>query len=456
MDDEAEKRKIERQQKMKSYDYIFIGSGPAVRQYVKLLANVPAKTALVIEQDKFGGTCPNYGCAPKAFFEGAMRTALQSAQLAGRGIKTPSKIDWSKLMRAKLSFFADWPKNLEKTVQKNAATLHGQAQFIDNHTIQVNQQKYFGKKIVLGIGQAPRPLTFPGSNLCKTSNDVFAMKDLPHQIAIIGAGYVAIELATLLNAAGSQVTIVQHNKRVLKHFDQGQVQKLAAVLQQRGVKFAFNKNTTRLEQTGTGYLLSFSDQTQLKTDMVINCAGRQPVLGPLHLEKTDIKADAHGIIVDPHLQTAAPDVYALGDAISKRQPKLTPVGQFEARYLFSHLEKHNPQPIKYPVIATGVFSFPQIAEAGVLPTHLPQGFHAETHSFQDGLHGGQNDLHNSLKLIFDQDDYLVGISEISDNAIDDVNYYVPLMGLHLKQADLQQKFVSIFPSSGASSVNLLH
>ncbi|MCI1290583.1 MAG: FAD-dependent oxidoreductase [Lactobacillus sp.] len=263
---------------MKTYDYIIIGSGPAAKQFVKQMQSAPEKSLLVIEADRFGGTCPNYGCAPKAFLEGATRVALQGQRLIGRGIEAVSRIDWPALIKAKLSFFKDWPAQAEQQFAERATTMHAQAEFLDDHTVQAAGREFYGKKIIIAIGQAQRPLTFPGAKFCHTSNDVFSMPKLPKRIAIIGAGYVAIELATLLNAAGAEVTIVQHNQRVLKKFDQELVKQLVASLQKRGVNFAFDKNTTSLIQTTDGLQLQFADGTSLDSDYVINCAGRQPDL----------------------------------------------------------------------------------------------------------------------------------------------------------------------------------
>lgn len=441
---------------MKTYDYIIIGSGPAAKQFVKQMQVVPDKSLLVVEADHFGGTCPNYGCAPKAFLEGATRVALQGQRLTDRGIEAASHINWSDLIKAKLAFFKDWPAESEQQFAQRADTLHGRAEFLNNHVIQVNGRQLSGRKIIIAIGQAPKPLTFPGAKSCHISNDVFSMPSLPHRVAIIGAGYVAIELATLLNAAGAEVTIVQHNHRVLKKFDQELVKQLVASLQQRGISFAFNKDTVGLKQSADGFKLQFADGSSLDSDYVVNCAGRQPDLASLHLERTSIKADRHGVLVDDRLQTSAANVYAIGDAISKKQPALTPVGQFEARYLFRTLEQGWQQPIIYPLIATGVFSFPQLAQVGIVPADASPSYQVERHNFRDGLRGGQNDLDNCLKLVFDKENHLVGAAEISDHAIDDLNYYLPLIALKLKKADLQDKAIGIFPTMGANSINLLH
>lgn len=224
---------------MKKYDYIMIGSGPAVRTFTNLLAKTK-KTALIIEGKKFGGICPNYGCAPKAFFEGTTRAVLQSARLKGRGIKNGATIDWSDLMRAKLAFFKDWPQQTRANLDKHFDTIAGYAKFISDKTISVNGKQFSGDKIIIDAGNKPNRLPITGEEFAHNSYDAFELPALPARITLIGAGYVSIELATMFAAAGAQVDIVEFSDRALRQFDQEQVTKLVEQMQQRGVRFHFN------------------------------------------------------------------------------------------------------------------------------------------------------------------------------------------------------------------------
>ncbi len=103
---------------MKKYDDILIGSGPAAYKMANLLAKTDRKV-LVIEGFEYGGTCPNYGCEPKIFLEGAARTVLQSQQLLGRGISQPAKLDWEALMQTKLKRFDPWPGETRDIIKKS-------------------------------------------------------------------------------------------------------------------------------------------------------------------------------------------------------------------------------------------------------------------------------------------------------------------------------------------------
>lgn len=431
-----------------------IGSGPSVHTLTNLLAQTK-KTALIVEGDKFGGICPNYGCAPKAFFEGATRAVLFSEQLKNRGIKASAQINWSELMETKLNFFKNWPRQSRANFEKHFDTKKGFAKFINNKTIQVGNEKFTADKIIIDAGNKPNKLPIPGKELTHNSYEAFALKKLPEHVALIGAGYVSMELATMFAAAGAKVDVIEFADRALRQFDSEQVAKLVKAMTKRGINFHFNAGAKSVTKTGDHYVVETTDGQKINSDYVIDSSGRRSNLDHLNLAATDIKSDKNGILVDDHLRTAAKDVYALGDVVSRKEAKLTPVGQFEAKYLFDLFETQIDQPIHYPVIGTGAFTFPQIAQAGIVPDKASADYRIKTISFQDSFHGGINDLENELKLVFNQDNQLVGVSEISDNAIDDINYYIPVIGLKLKEKDLRQHFISIFPTMGGKVINAI-
>ena len=146
---------------MKKYDDILIGSGPAAYKMSNLLAQTDRRV-LVIEGFEYGGTCPNYGCEPKIFLEGAARTVLQSQQLLGRGISQPAKLDWEALMQTKLERFDPWPGETRDIIKKNHDVEDGYASFIDNQTVSVNGHQYQADHIIIATGQTPNILDIPG------------------------------------------------------------------------------------------------------------------------------------------------------------------------------------------------------------------------------------------------------------------------------------------------------
>ena len=440
---------------MKKYDDILIGSGPAAYKMANLLAKTNRKV-LVVEGFEYGGTCPNYGCEPKIFLEGAARTVLQSQQLLGRGISQPAKLDWEALMQTKLKRFDPWPGETRDIIKKNHDIEDGYASFVDNHTITVNGHQYRADHIIIATGQTPNILDISGKEYLHTSYDLLSLKELPQRITIIGAGFVGLELATLVAAAGAEVTIVVHSDRVLREFTKAEDEALVNAMKQRGIKFSFNTDTQKVSQGKDGLLVT-TDHGEIQTDYVLDATGRHPNIEKLALENTDIEYDRHGINVDGHLMTTVDGVYAVGDVVNRKQPKLTPVAEFEGQYLFDYLTGKTDQDIVYPTIGQAAFTFPEVARAGVNPDDVAgdSQYQVKTVSLKYGsLYAGQNDQISTLTLVF-KDQQLVGASEIGDYAADDINNFLPIIGLKINGDEYRQKVMAIYPTLGDKVAGLL-
>ncbi|MCC4384238.1 NAD(P)/FAD-dependent oxidoreductase [Limosilactobacillus reuteri] len=440
---------------MKKYDDILIGSGPAAYKMANLLAKTDRKV-LVIEGFEYGGTCPNYGCEPKIFLEGAARTVLQSQQLLGRGISQPAKLDWEALMQTKLKRFDPWPGETRDIIKKSHDIEDGYASFVDNQTVSVNGHQYQADHIIIATGQTPNILDIPGKEYLHTSYDLLSLKELPQQITIIGAGFVGLELATLVAAAGAEVTIVVHSDRVLREFTKAEDEALVNAMEQRGIKFSFNTDTQKVSQEKDGLLVT-TDHGEIQTDYVLDATGRHPNIEKLALENTNIEYDRHGINVDGHLMTTVDGVYAIGDVVNRKQPKLTPVAEFEGQYLFDYLTGKTDQDIVYPTIGQAAFTFPEVARAGVNPDDVAgdSQYQVKTVALKYGsLYAGQNDQISTLTLVF-KDQQLVGASEIGDYAADDINNFLPIIGLKINGDEYRQKVMAIYPTLGDKVAGLL-
>ena len=356
---------------MKKYDYIILGTGPAAYQFIKLLAT-QHKSILVIESGLFGGTCPNVGCEPKIYLDGAVQAALLSKQLEGHGIEQAAAMNWSQLMKEKKKRFTSWPDETKEIIGKTCDVISGSAHFINRQTIAVNQKYFQGNKIIIATGRRPHELSIPGAKFLHDSSDVLSLNKVPEHATFIGAGYVAMELATFLAAAGSQVTILVRGEQVLRHFYQKYSSDLVNRMMQRGIQFRFATEATRITQLSDKYVVELNQDSSLVTDYVVNASGRTPNIEKLDLSAAQIDYSSKGIDVDRHLQTNVKNIYAIGDVTSQDVPNLTTVAEFQARYLFNSLEKGLSQPIDYPAIGTGVFAFPQLAQAGVNPDSVSE------------------------------------------------------------------------------------
>ena len=434
---------------MKKYDYIILGTGPAAYQLIKLLAT-QHKSILVVESGLFGGTCPNVGCEPKIYLDGAVQAILSSRQFEKEGIISQiGKLNWSQLMKEKKERFASWPNETRKNISKISDVISGSAHFVDRQTIEVNRQYFQGNRIIIATGRRPHELSIPGAKFLHDSSDVLSLSTLPEHTTFIGGGYVAMELATFLAAAGSQVTILVRGDRVLRHFYQKYSRELVVRMKQRGIQFEFETEPTRITRLSDKYVVELNQDGPIVTDYVVNASGRMPNIEKLDLSAAQIDYSTRGIDVDRHLQTNVKNIYAIGDVTSQDVPNLTPVAEFQAQYLFNSLEKGLTQPINYPAIGTGVFAFPQLAQAGINPDSvLEDGDNFEIREYelsQSSLYAGQKEK-GLLTVVYDKANYIVGISEISMSAVNDINYFVPIIGLRINKNEWHRNVLPIYPA----------
>lgn len=442
---------------MKTYDYIILGTGPAGYKLAQLLAKTD-KSLLTVEGGLFGGTCPNVGCEPKIFLSGAVHVAQASKQLVGRGIGQPATVDWDQLMATKKARFDSWPAETKAIYEKMCDVAVGYGKFIDSHTIEVAGHRYAGKKIILATGHRPHRLNIPGTQYSHDSSDVLSLAHRPDRAVFIGGGYVGIELASFLAAAGTKVDMLIRSERILRGFYSKDAQAMVTALEQQGVTFHFHTSATAIQKTAEAYQVVTNQGSTLTTDYVVDASGRIPNLETLDLPAARISFSKHGIDVDDHLQTNVPGVYAIGDITSQKLPKLTTVAELEADYLFQQFEGGQTAPIHYPTIGTAAFAFPEIAQVGINPdtaTQDPQYQVEERRLGGGSLYAGLNERGARLTLVYDQKDQLVGASEIGATAADDINNLVPVIGLKLKRADWQRHVLPIYPALADKVAGLL-
>lgn len=347
---------------MTHYDTIVIGSGPGAMSVGPALAK--QQKVLMVERDQWGGTCPNRGCDPKKVLYGVTANYLQAKRFSGVGIPQLGALDWHALH----AFEGEYVRNVSTDMRKGMAAsldvVDGTASFTDEQTITVAGKQYTADNVVIATGAAPTRLDIPGSELLQTSDDFLALADMPKTIAFIGAGYITAELATIANAAGAQVHIIQVDDKFMAGMPRADGQELKNELEARGVQFHWNTTVSAASATENHAVTLQTNHDPITVDVAIMAIGRQPALAALKLDAAGIQSDRHGITVNDHLQTSNPHVYALGDVVSSRRPKLTPVASYEGDYVAGQI-LGSTAAITYPAIPTVAYSFPQVAQVGM-------------------------------------------------------------------------------------------
>lgn len=433
------------------YDVLYLGSGHGTFDGAIPLAAKGVKVA-VVEGGLIGGTCPNRGCNAKITLDAPVALQRQLAAL-NPVITGDTTINWSANMAHKHEVIDGLPDVIGGLLKDNGVeVITGYGKLTTAHSVQVGDQTYTADKIVIATGLHSHRLAIPGSELAHDSEDFLNLTSLPARMTVIGGGYIALELATIANAAGSDVTILLRGQQALRQFHQPFVETVLSDLTDRGVQILRDTQVTALKQADDALQVVTDTQGTLETDWVLDATGRDPNTQNLGLEDVGVAYTDHGITVNDHLQTSVPNIYASGDVIDKEQPKLTPTAIFESMYLSQTFAGETTEPIDYPAIPTVVFTSPRLAQVGVSVAQAQKdGATVETNHVPDDWYrqvGKESQGDNAL--IFDAEHHLIGATEVSEQAADVINTLLPAIEFQYGPAEIG-RLVHLFPTISASA-----
>ncbi len=352
----------------KHYDLLAIGGGSGGLSAAERAAMYGKKSA-VIEMAKMGGTCVNVGCVPKKVMWNAasIAHALRDAQGYGFDVMV-NDFDWTTLVKGREDYIQginDWYGNY--LTDSNIDWLKGQAKFVDAHTLEVNGEHYTADHIVISPGGRPMVPDIPGADLGITSDGFFALTEQPKRVAVVGAGYIAVELAGLLNALGSDVDLLLRRQHFLASFDAMLRETLMEEMVNDGVNILPNINLEKVEKEkdGTLTLTCQSGHIMKGFDTLIWAIGREPLTTDLNLAAAGVEVNEQGYIpTDTFQNTNVAGVYAVGDVTGRAQ--LTPVAIAAARRLGDRLfNNQTDRHLEYENIPTVMFSHPPIGTVGL-------------------------------------------------------------------------------------------
>lgn len=350
------------------YDLLAIGAGSGGLSAAERAAEYGAKTA-VIESNKLGGTCVNVGCVPKKVMWFAAHLADTLHDMPGYGFDVALKhFSWAKLVESREKYIKginDWYGNYLEDSHIDLISGHGR--FHDAHSVEVNGEIYTADHIVISPGGYPIVPDIPGAELGITSDGFFALQDKPQRAVVVGAGYIAVELAGVLNSLDCNVSMLLRREHFLGNFDSMLRDTLMEEMAESGVNLITRVNITKVEKQSDGRLRVSCDSgiTLENLDSLIWAIGRVPNTQDLNLDKAGIKTEKDGSIsTDAFQNTKVKNIYALGD-VTGRAP-LTPVAIAAGRRLSDRLFNHQPdRKLDYENIPTVMFSHPPIGTIGL-------------------------------------------------------------------------------------------
>lgn len=350
-----------------AFDLIVLGGGSGGLAVAERAVQHGRRVA-VIEPAHLGGTCVNLGCVPKKVMWYAANMAHARHEAEGWGFPpVHDQIDFGKLVAGRnqyvnniRTFWNGYADDLGITV------IHGRGVLASATTVAVNEQTYTAPHIVLSTGGVPFVPPVPGAELGINSDGFFDLDTLPSRVAVIGGGYIGVELAGVLRSLGSAVTLLDMLDSVIAPFDVMLRETATENLQNLGVEMHLPFRVQQLTQMAEGKFIKSAGGEMLGPfDEIIWAVGRAPNTRSLGLEAAGVTVQPNGIIpTDDYQNTNVPGIYAIGD-ITGRAP-LTPVAIAAGRQLAERLFNGKTQArLDYSNIPTVVFAHPPIGTVGL-------------------------------------------------------------------------------------------
>jgi len=443
------------------FDLLVIGGGSGGIAHARRAAEYGAKVA-VIESGRLGGTCVNVGCVPKKvmWFAASQAHHLKHAADFGFDISVNSH-DWATLKAGRDAFVRRLNGIYENNLDKSGVScIAGKARFVDAHTLEVDGNQYSAARIVIATGGRPMVPDIAGAEFGTTSDDFFDLEAQPQRVIVAGSGYIAVELAGVLNALGSQVQVVVRKDGILRSFDSMLGEQLMAAMERDGIEVETFVVPASLERTSAGLLFNAEDGCTFgPVDCVIWAIGRAPNSNGLSLDKAGVASDAAGFIpTDKWQQTNVEHIYALGDVTGRAA--LTPVAIAAGRRLADRLyggmsDRH----LEYELIPTVIFSHPPIGTVGLTETEAQAAWGDSVKVYSAGFTPmyyalSEHKQRSVMKLITaGEDERIVGCHIIGEGADEMLQGFAVAIRMGATKADFDDT-VAIHPTNAEELVTM--
>ena len=347
-----------------THDIIIIGAGPGGYETAVSAARRGLKVAL-IERGELGGTCLNRGCIPTKTLCRSAEVAVNMREAAAFGVELPEgnvSINYAAIAQRKDDVVAQLRSGVAELL-KGVEVIKGEASFVSPGEVSVDGVVYSAPRIIIATGSAPARLPIPGAELAMTSDELLAMTSLPASVVIIGAGVIGLEFASVINAFGVKVTVVEFCREVLPPFDAEVAKRLRMSLKRRGIDILTDTRVTSIEPGMKVTCVAKGKEKTIEAEAVLMAVGRRPVLPP-GLEAMGVSLNRGAVVVNDAMEVQWDNPGVAGDT------KLYAIGDVNGRCMLAHAataqgeivlgEKRN-----LDVIPSAVFTMPECAMVGL-------------------------------------------------------------------------------------------
>lgn len=363
------------------YDLFVIGAGSGGVRASRTSAAFGAKVAICelpfnpISSEVIGGiggTCVIRGCVPKKIlvYGAVYGGELEDARSYGWQLGDEIKYDWKKLLQNKTQEITRL-NGIYKRLLANAGVtmIEGEGKLVSAHLVEVTQpdgikHQYSAKHILIATGSRAQRAPIPGKELAITSDEALSLDELPKKAVILGAGYIAVEFASIWKGLGVEVDLFYRKELPLRGFDDEMRAVVAKNLEGRGIRLHPGTNLSELSKTSDGIKVLTDKGEEFHADVVLFATGRSPNTKRLNLEAAGVELDKVGAVkVDEYSRTNVPSIWAVGDVTNRMN--LTPVALMEGTCFSKTVFGGQPTKPDYEHIACAVFSIPPLSVVGL-------------------------------------------------------------------------------------------
>jgi len=400
------------------YDFFVIGGGSGGVRAGRLIAGM-GKRVGIAEEYRWGGTCVIRGCVPKKLMVYASQFSEEFEAAVGFGWTVgESSFDWKTLIGNKDKEIERLEGLYQKGLANNKADIiNSRAELRGKHEVYLKAQDktVTAEKILIAVGGTPtRNSGAEGDELCITSDEVFHLEEMPKSVVINGGGYIAVEFACIFAGLGAKVTLVYRGEQILRGFDNDVRNALYEEMVAKGIDVRLGVNFAKIEGSkDSSKMVTLTDGSSVDADQVMLAIGRKPMTEALGLETADVEMDARGFVkVDDYSKTNVDNIWAVGDVTDRMA--LTPVAIHESMCLIETEFKNNPTKPDHDLIATAVFSQPEIGTVGLSEQDAAKKY-SELNVFRAHFRPMKNTLSGSsekmlMKIIVDaKSDVVIGL-----------------------------------------------
>ena len=440
---------------MSQFDVTIIGSGPGGYVAAIRCAQLGFKTAIIEKYPTLGGTCLNVGCIPSKALLASSHHYEELQHMADHGIEVTGdvKVNLTKMIERKQAVVDQTSGGVKFLMDKNNITVfEGVGSFESPTSIKITKkdgtsETIESKNSIIATGSKPASLPFIQIDKERiiTSTEALKLKEVPKHLVIIGGGVIGIELGQVYLRLGAQVSVVEFMDRIIPGMDGALSKELTKVLKKQGMKFYTSHKVQSVERKGDAVVVKAENAKgeviTLEGDYSLVSVGRRPYTEGLNAEKAGVKVTERGQIeVNDHLQTSAPNIYAIGDVV--RGAMLAHKAEEEGVLVAEILAGQKPH-IDYNLIPGVVYTWPEVAAVGKTEEQLKEANVAykvgSFHFRALGRARASSDIDGFVKILADaKTDEVLGVHMIGARCADLIAEAVTAMEFRASAEDISR------------------